>query len=46
MKVFALDGYTLTAAVDLQNLTNNRYVMPWQFRDPGFFALGSLELRH
>jgi iron complex outermembrane receptor protein len=32
-------------AVDLNNLTNDRYAMPWQFRDPGFNAYGSVSLR-
>lgn len=30
--------------VDLNNLTNRRYAMPWDFRDPGFNAAGSLRL--
>jgi outer membrane receptor protein involved in Fe transport len=30
--------------LDLTNITNNKYEMPWQFRDPGFAAFGSLEL--
>ena len=32
-------------AVDLNNLTDNRYAMPWQFQDPGFSAYGSISLR-
>jgi outer membrane receptor protein involved in Fe transport len=35
--------YSMNAAVDLNNITNKKYEMPWQFRDPGFNALGSLE---
>lgn len=38
------DAFALHAAIDLNNLLNNRYEMPWQFQDPGFNALGSLEL--
>jgi len=30
--------------LDLINLTNNKYEMPWQFQDPGFSMFGSLEL--
>jgi outer membrane receptor protein involved in Fe transport len=30
---------------DLNNLTNRRYMMPWQFRDPGFNVLGGLDFR-
>ncbi len=37
--------YTMTAAVDLNNLFNKKYEMPWQFQDPGFNAFGSLELK-
>lgn len=37
--------YTMVAAVDINNLFNRKYEMPWQFRDPGFNAFGSLELR-
>jgi len=35
----------MTAAVDLNNITNKKYDMPWQFKDPGFNAFGSLELK-
>jgi len=45
-KAFVLSDYSVIAAVDLNNLTNNRFVMPWQFQDPGFNALATLELRH
>jgi len=33
------------ANLEIVNLFNRRYEMPWQFRDVGFQALGSLELR-
>lgn len=36
--------YSLNAAIDLNNILDKRYEMPWQFRDPGFNAFGSLEL--
>jgi len=32
-------------AADLNNLTDNRYAMPWQFQDPGLNAFGSVSLR-
>lgn len=36
--------YTLNAALDLNNVLDRRYEMPWQFKDPGFNAFGSLEM--
>lgn len=41
-----IDGadYTLHGVIDLNNLTNKRYEMPWQFQDPGFNVFGSLEV--
>jgi iron complex outermembrane receptor protein len=32
-------------AIDLNNITDNRYEMPWQFRDPGFSVLGTVAVR-
>jgi outer membrane receptor protein involved in Fe transport len=32
-------------ALDLNNLVDDRYAMPWQFRDPGFNALATVALR-
>ena len=37
-------GYTLNGTLDLNNLFNRRYEMPWQFRDPGFNASVGLNL--
>lgn len=37
--------YTMTAALDLNNIFGKKYEMPWQFQDPGFNAFGSIELR-
>jgi iron complex outermembrane recepter protein len=37
-------SYTVHAAIDFNNLLDKRYEMPWQFRDPGFCAFGTLEL--
>ena len=31
--------------VDLYNLTNKQYEMPWQFQDPGISVLGGIEGR-
>jgi len=39
------DSYTVVLFTDLNNLTNRRYLMPWQFRDPGFNVLGGLDFR-
>ena len=38
-------GSSVLLALDLNNLTDERYEMPWQFRDPGFNAFGSITLR-
>jgi iron complex outermembrane recepter protein len=38
------DSFSVRAVLDLNNIFNRRYEMPWQFRDPGFNAFGSLEL--
>jgi outer membrane receptor protein involved in Fe transport len=38
-------GADVVLTLDLNNLTNNRYAMPWQFRDPGFSAFGTVSVR-
>lgn len=38
------DSFMARAAIDLNNVFDKRFEMPWQFRDPGFNALGILEL--
>jgi iron complex outermembrane recepter protein len=38
------DSFSVHAVLDLTNLLNSRYEMPWQFQDPGFAAFGRLEL--
>lgn len=35
--------YSVSCSLDLNNLLDRRYEMPWQFRDPGFNAFLSLE---
>jgi iron complex outermembrane recepter protein len=37
-------GRAVVLFADLNNLTNQRYVMPWQFRDPGFNMIAGLDL--
>jgi outer membrane receptor protein involved in Fe transport len=37
--------YAMELAIDLNNITDERYKMPWQFRDPGFNSFASLEVR-
>ena len=37
------ETHKLDAYIDLYNITNKKYVMPWQFRDPGFSASGGLK---
>lgn len=39
------DSYSVVPFADLNNLTNRRYMMPWQFRDPGFNVLVGLDFR-
>ncbi|MGD9969638.1 MAG: TonB-dependent receptor plug domain-containing protein [Sulfuricurvum sp.] len=37
-------SYRLNALFDLNNLGNNDYSMPWNFVDPGFSAMASLQM--
>lgn len=37
-EAYKLDGY-----IDLYNITNNKFEMPWQFQDPGFAASGGFK---
>lgn len=39
------DKHYLDLHLDLYNLTNNNYKMPWAFQDPGFSAAGGMEIR-
>jgi len=41
--LYKADGYTVALFVDLNNLTNNKYEMPWQFRNPGFHVFSGLQ---
>jgi iron complex outermembrane recepter protein len=41
----APDRRAVVLFADVNNLTNRRYVMPWQFRDPGINVLAGLDLR-
>lgn len=43
--VYRTDLCTTVLFADLNNITNRRYLMPWQFRDPGFNVLGGLDFR-
>ncbi len=38
------DCLKLDAYLDLYNVTNEKYEMPWQFQDPGFAASGGLKI--
>ena len=42
--VFRTDDYAVVLFCDLNNLTDQRYRMPWQFQDPGIDVLGGLHL--
>lgn len=45
MKSFTLnDVNTLDAYIKAHNLTDNKYEMPWQFRDPGFTFTAGIKL--
>ncbi len=37
-------AYRVDAYVDLYNLTDNDYEMPWQFQDPGFSVIGGIKV--
>jgi iron complex outermembrane recepter protein len=39
------DEHAVVLFADLNNLTNRKYQMPWQFQDPGFNVFGGLEFR-
>jgi iron complex outermembrane receptor protein len=39
------DGYSTILFADLNNLTDRRFELPWQFRDPGFNVFGGLDFR-
>jgi iron complex outermembrane recepter protein len=43
--LYRTDTHAVVLCSDLNNVTNRRYVMPWQFRDPGFNVLGGLDFR-
>jgi iron complex outermembrane receptor protein len=41
--LYRSDTHTVLLFTDLNNITNRRYLMPWQFRDPGFNVMGGLD---
>jgi iron complex outermembrane receptor protein len=43
--LYETDSQALVLFAELNNLTNRKYEMPWQFQDPGFNAFGGLEFR-
>ncbi len=44
-ELFRSPEYGVELFLDLNNLTNRRYEMPWQFRDPGFNFFAGLQLK-
>jgi iron complex outermembrane recepter protein len=38
------DSYRLNAYIDLYNITNNKFEMPWQFQDPGLSATVGIKM--
>lgn len=43
--LFKTQDYNAALNIDVNNLFDRKFEMPWQFRDPGFNALASIELR-
>lgn len=43
-RLLTSQAYTMDAYVDLYNLTDKEYEMPWQFQDPGFSVLGGIKV--
>ncbi|GAB4432332.1 MAG: TonB-dependent receptor [bacterium] len=39
------NNYSANFSLDLNNLFDNKYEMPWQFQDPGFNIMARIELR-
>ena len=37
--------YALNASLDLNNVGDRKYIMPWQFQDPGFNMYAAIDLR-
>jgi len=37
--------YALTASLDLNNVADRKYIMPWQFQEPGFNMYAAFDLR-
>ena len=42
--VYRTDDYSVVLFCDLNNVTHRRYLMPWQFQNPGIDVLGGLHL--
>ncbi len=38
------DAYRVDAYLDLYNITDNEFEMPWQFQDPGFSTIGGVKM--
>lgn len=39
-----LESWKAKLSLDLNNITDNSYEMPWQFRDPGFNVMAKLDI--
>jgi hypothetical protein len=44
-QLFRTDESSLFLFTDLNNVTNRKFAMPWQFQDPGFNIFGGIETR-
>ncbi|MEJ5301218.1 MAG: TonB-dependent receptor [Thermodesulforhabdaceae bacterium] len=38
-------SWQMNLSLDFNNITNNKYEMPWQFKDPGFNTLARIEIK-
>ncbi len=43
--LYKTKDYSASLNLDVNNLFDNKFEMPWQFRDPGFNAMASVEFR-
>ena len=44
-KTFTAQGYHIDLSAVLNNITNQKYEQPWNFRDPGFNGMGYVQVR-
>jgi hypothetical protein len=42
--LFKGESYRMNLNIELHNIFNRKYEMPWQFQNPGFEAMARIEL--